>query len=93
MRKSTSLIGALFGAGLLMSAAAALAAEPTSPAAPQGVCRTADGAITKCAPVKAGAVQPRVMQVARTTLDRNTCNRQPTKIERDTCLNRVESTA
>lgn len=93
MRNSTSLIAALFGAGLLMSAASAFAAEPVQPAAAQ-VCRTADGAITKCMPAKAAAAaQPRVMQVARTSLDRNTCNRQPTKIERDTCLNRVESTA
>jgi hypothetical protein len=97
MRKSTSLSSLLVGAGALLSATFVQAVEPGPAAAPQVTCRTTDARTwsgQKCVTSKpARAAQVRPIQVSRSTLDRSTCNRQATKIERDTCLNRVESTA
>lgn len=98
MRNSTTLIKLALGAGAILSAVFVQAAEPAQAPVPKADCRavndaTADG--RKCATGKTApaAARPRLMQVTRATLDRNICNRQATKIERDTCLNRVESTA
>ena len=97
MRKSTALMSILLGAGAILPGTFVQAAEPGQASAPQAACRTSMGIAAgaqKClAPKTTQAAPARLTQVARATLDRNVCNRQATKIERDTCLNRVESTA
>ena len=88
--------------GVLLTASAlgigAVHTQAAEPKAMRSDCVVKD--ITQpatCATAKpiraAQQISPASARVAKATLDRRTCGRLQTKLERDTCLNRVEATA